>query len=92
MDYISVVEIKEDGDNSKVNIQKYKYAKEHFSVLNEELEKAQIKQRYIFNFLTPQNYADYFDYIKDGRLMDGKFVSALDLVLDNDTDKEDSND
>lgn len=91
IDYISVIEIKEDGDDSKVNMQKYKYAKEHFSILNDELEKANIKQRYIFNFLTPQNYAEYFDYIKDGRLMEGKFVSALDLMLDNDINKEDNN-
>lgn len=82
MEYISVVEIKMDGDDSEKNKQKYKYAKEHFAVLNNELDRAGVKQHYIFNFLSPQNYTEYFKYVNDGRLIDGKFKSALDILLE----------
>jgi type III restriction enzyme len=81
-EYISVVEIKMDGDASERNKQKYKYAKEHFAVLNEELDKEEIEQHYMFNFLSPQNYTDYFKYVNDGRLIEGKFKSALDILLE----------
>lgn len=84
-EYISVVEIKMDGDDSDINKQKYKYAKEHFAVLNNELDRAGIKQFYLFNFLSPQNYAEYFKYVNDGRLIDGKFKSALDILLEEDS-------
>ena len=85
IDYISVVEIKMDGDDSLKNKQKYKYAKEHFATLNEQLDFKGIKQHYLFNFLSPVNYAEYFQYVKDGRLIEGKFKSALDILLEDNT-------
>jgi type III restriction enzyme len=79
--YISVVEIKSDNDNSDENKAKNKYAIEHFSELNKQLEAQDIKQKYIFNFLSPTNYSDYFTYLRDGRLILGKYISELDIQL-----------
>lgn len=79
--YISVVEIKYDNDNSDENIAKNKYAIEHFHELNKQLEAKGIKQKYIFNFLSPTNYSDYFHYLRDERLLDAKYKSELDILL-----------
>ncbi|MDI9356023.1 MAG: restriction endonuclease subunit R, partial [Chitinophagaceae bacterium] len=79
--YISVVEIKSDNDNSDENKAKNKYAIEHFNELNKQLEENEIKQKYIFNFLSPTNYSDYFTYLRDKRLLDGKYKSELDKQL-----------
>jgi len=79
--YISVIEIKSDNDNSDENKAKNKYAIEHFGELNKQLEENAIKQRYIFNFLSPTNYSDYFTYLRDERLLDGKYKSELDIQL-----------
>ena len=82
MEYISVVEIKADGDDCDENVQKNKYAKEHFALLNEELKQKGIKQLYLFNFLSPTNYAEYFEYLRNGSLTQGHFVSRLDNLLE----------
>lgn len=82
MEYISVVEIKSDGDNSDENKQKYKYALEHFSELNKQLKDSGIPQYYFFNFLTPKNYPAYFSYFRNKKLFDGKFKSELDILLE----------
>lgn len=79
--YISVVEIKSDNDNSDENKAKNKYAIEHFTELNKQLEEKGIRQVYIFNFLSPTNYSDYFTYLRDYRLLDGKYKSELDIQL-----------
>ena len=79
--YISVVEIKSDNDNSDENKAKNKYAIEHFNELNKQLEEKGIKQKYIFNFLSPTNYSDYFTYLRDERLLVGKYKSELDIQL-----------
>ena len=67
--------------NSDENKAKNKYAIEHFAELNEQLEEKGIKQKYIFNFLSPTNYSDYFTYLRDERLLDGKYKSELDILL-----------
>ena len=82
MEYISVVEIKADGDDCDENVQKNKYAKEHFRLLNEELSKKGIRQSYLFNFLSPSNYAEYFEYLRNGLLTQGQFISRLDNILE----------
>jgi type III restriction enzyme len=79
--YVSVVEIKSDNDNSDENKAKNKYAIEHFEELNRQLEEKGIKQKYIFNFLSPTNYSDYFTYLRDERLINGKYKSELDIQL-----------
>ena len=60
---------------------KNKYAIEHFNELNKQLEEKEIKQKYIFNFLSPTNYSDYFTYLRDERLLDEKYKSELDIQL-----------
>ena len=79
--YISVVEIKSDNDNSDENKAKNKYAIEHFNELNKQLTEKGINQKYIFNFLSPTNYSDYFTYLRDERLLNGKYKSELDIQL-----------
>jgi type III restriction enzyme len=79
--YISVVEIKSDNDDSEENKQKYYYAIKHFNELNNRLVENSIKQKYLFNFLGPDDYAVYFKYLQDGRLIQGLYKSELDLKL-----------
>lgn len=79
--FISVIEIKSDNDNSVENKAKNKYTIEHFNELNKQLEEKGIKQKYLFNFLSPTNYSDYFTYLRDQRLLDGKYKSELDIQL-----------
>ena len=80
-EYISVVEIKSDDDDSDENIKKNKYAIDHIKELNNRLSEKGIKQKYFFNFLSPKNFNDYFAYLRDGRLIEGTFVSELDNSL-----------
>ena len=80
-EHISVVEIKSDDDDSDENIQKNKYAIDHFKELNNRLSEKGIQQRYFFNFLSPQNFNDYFAYLRDGRLIKGLYRSELDVSL-----------
>ena len=82
MDYILVVETKEDNDISEENIAKYKNGKKHFLDLNEKLKNKGIKQKYYFNFLSPSSYPTYFEYIKDGKILEGKFKSRLEIILE----------
>jgi type III restriction enzyme len=79
---ILVVEIKgneELSDPSEENRKKNEYAVAHFRRLNNELEKTGNPFRYKFNFLTPTNYGAYFQYLRDGRIVD--YVSELDVKL-----------
>jgi type III restriction enzyme len=54
---ILVVEIKSDEDVTEVNKAKLKYAEEHYK----ELNKAQNKFKYYFKFLSPQDFAQFFE-------------------------------
>ena len=78
---ILVVEVKSDNDTNEDNIAKYKWAKNHFNNLNRELKKNKINQEYLFNFLSPNSYDEYFEKIKNDDIFDG-FVSKLDVLLD----------
>jgi len=78
-----VVEIKSDGDDSEENKAKYKYAKEHFERLNSLLQEKGIKQKYIFHFLSPKSYPEFFEYLKDSRLIEEKFKSEIENLLEN---------
>lgn len=80
-EYISVIEIKSDNDISDENKAKNRYALEHFDELNKQLEEEGIKQKYLFNFLSPLNYNDYFTYLRDERLLGGGFKTELDILL-----------
>ena len=81
MEYITVVEIKDDQDYSDLNKAKFKWATIHFQELNKQLEENNINQRYNFHFLSPENYDDFFEYLRNGKLVQGLFTSNLDKEL-----------
>jgi len=79
---IIVVEIKSNGDDSEENKAKYRWSKKHFEDLNKELKKAKINQKYFFHFLSPESYAEFMEYLLDGRLFKGEFKSMLEDLLE----------
>ncbi len=79
---IVVIEIKADDDDSDENKAKFRWAKQHFETLNEELKKSKIKQRYFFHFLSPNSYAEFVEYFCDSRVFDKKFRSKLEDLLE----------
>ncbi len=40
-------------------------------------KELRINQKYIFHFLSPNSYPEFFEYLKDGRLIKGVFRSEL---------------
>jgi len=77
-DHILVIEIKGDEeiqDPSPENKGKYRYARQHFDILNQQ----QSECTYFFHFLTPRDYDAFFQFLRDGKY--DTFVSALDAVL-----------
>lgn len=79
---VLVIEIKGDeeiADPSPENIKKHEYATTHFERLNKWLEKEGLPTRYRFNFLTPKDYNQFFQKLRDKDL-EG-FRSKLDVVL-----------
>ena len=82
--YYLVIEIKADGDDSDENKAKYKYALQHFENLNQMLEEDNIQEEYIFHFLSPNAYPEFFDYIKNQKILEGqhKFRCELENLLE----------
>lgn len=78
------VEIKADADVSIENKAKFKYARQHFENLNEELKTRKIKEVYHFHFLSPNSYIVFFDHLRNGQLLEGKFRSDLEDKLESD--------
>ena len=78
---------KADGDISEENCAKYKAGKRRFELLNAELEKSDIEEKYYFNFLCPSDYTAYFQYIKDGRIFSSNFHG----ILEDELEKEENN-
>lgn len=75
---ILVVEIKSDEeirDPSVENKAKFKAAKTHFSILNDQQERL----NYYFNFLTPEDYDYFFDHLRNSNF---NFSSKLDAELE----------
>ena len=64
---VLVVEIKHDGDDSNRNKAKYRDGKSHFERLNKALEAVGEPWRYHFYFLSPEDYALFFDRVRDGK-------------------------
>lgn len=83
-DNIVVVEVKADGDDSEENKAKYRWGRQHFEDLNEELKSAKIKQQYFFHFLSPNSYEEFAKYFCDNRVFERKFRSKLEDLLDSD--------
>ena len=77
--YYVVVEIKADDDISDENKAKYKCAVEHFEILNYKLEEKNIKEKYIFHFLSPSSYAQFFEYLKNGILLEDQSIFRCEL-------------
>ena len=76
---IIVVEIKDDSELSEPsdeNKAKYKAAKTHFNILNEQ----QDEREYYFHFLNPSNYGTFFRFLREKNY---NFVSKLDVELNN---------
>ena len=82
---VHVIEIKGDeeiDDPAPENVKKNEYALAHFERLNKWLGKDSSSVRYQFNFLSPKDYNQFFQKLRDNDL-DG-FRSKLDVALDKD--------
>lgn len=79
--HLIVLETKFDNDISDENKAKLKYASLHFQKLNEELKQRNISEVYHFHFLSPNSYTVFFDYLKKGQLIEGRFRSDLESKL-----------
>ncbi len=79
-----VVEIKADKDVSEQNKAKYYYAKLHFKNLNNVLEERGIKEKYLFHFLSPNAYTEFFQWLEEGTLLEDqkKFRCELENLLE----------
>jgi type III restriction enzyme len=71
---IIVAEVKGDeklrGDDEHDYLEnkgKNVWAKRHFEIINEELEKRGTDVRYKFTFITPKSYGAFFEAIKSGK-------------------------
>lgn len=82
--YYIVVEIKADNDDSEENKAKYKYALEHFSLLNQRMVQNGENEKYIFHFLSPNSYEIFFQHLRDGSVLQGqdKFRCSLENLLE----------
>src|SRR3989344_1260885 len=80
--WIAVVEIKDDdeiSDPSPENKKKNEFALAHFERINSYLRKKKSKISYKFNFLTPSDFGNYFQSIRDKSI--NNFRSKLDVAL-----------
>lgn len=79
---IYVIEVKDDSevrDPSPENVKKYSFAIAHFDRLNEWLEREKLGTRYQFNFITPKDYEQFFQKLREGSLRG--FRSEIDVTL-----------
>ncbi|WP_338148981.1 hypothetical protein [Dysosmobacter acutus] len=77
-----MVETKMDRDDSSENKAKYRYALQHFEELNRRMEELGEPERYIFHFLSPNGYAAFFDHLRSGSLLEGRFRCELENLLE----------
>ena len=57
--------IKQDGDDSNRNRAKYRDGMQHFASLNRRLSEAGEPWRYHFYFLSPEDYPEFFDKVRE---------------------------
>ena len=79
---IVVVEIKDDTelkDPSMENVKKNEYAVAHFERVNRELNEQKQKITYHFHFLTPKDYPNFFNQLREGKI--ASYRSKLDVKL-----------
>lgn len=75
-----VIEIKDNKDDSIENKGKNRAAKEHFKLLNSKLSENNINEKYLFHFLSPDDYDTFFNYLREDKIE--TFVSGLDTLLE----------
>lgn len=80
--YKIVVEVKEDNDLTVENKRKNESATFYFNTLNNILKEKNEKTNYIFTFLSPSNFDDFFTAINNGDLFKNKFNSELSIKLE----------
>ena len=73
------IEIKDEGDDSIKNRGKNKAAIAHFNLLNARLKEESIEEKYLFHFLSPEDYDVFFKYLREDKL--DNFISGLDNLL-----------
>ena len=64
---ILVVEIKAEGDDSNKNRAKCRDGLKHFETLNKRLKESDEPWRYYFYFLSPQDYTNFFEHVRNER-------------------------
>ena len=62
---VLVVEVKSDDDDSNRNRAKCRDGLKHFETLNERLKEAGEPWHYHFYFLSPEDYASFFQQVRD---------------------------
>lgn len=65
---ILVVEVKMEGDDTERNKAKYRDGIKHFDTLNAKLTEQKEPWHYHFYFLSPEDYASFFEQVKTGNL------------------------
>jgi type III restriction enzyme len=78
-DTVVVVETKANDDDKPENVGKLRWATAHFETVNKMLKEAKESRRYAFHFLSPQDYALFFQHLHDGTL--DQFTSSLQATL-----------
>jgi len=73
---ILVVELKDDGDDSEENKAKYRFAHNHFELIN----SLQTDCDYAMKFVSPASFDAFFDALQRGRALG--FRSSLQAALD----------
>lgn len=79
---IYVVEVKDDSEitePSPENQKKYEYAKTHFDRLNKWLKETKIDMVYQLNFLSPEAFNRFFEFLREKKAHG--FRSELDVAL-----------
>jgi len=77
-----VAEVKdedEETDPSEQNRKKYATAREHFELINDHLARSGEALRYVFHFLTPEDFPAFFEWLRNGKI--DFYHSALDRKL-----------
>lgn len=78
-DRVIGVETKDDSDFTDTNRGKLVYALDYFAAVNKLLAKRRSKRRYQFHILSPVDYDDFFEGLRNDSL--GDFVSTLQAGL-----------
>ena len=77
-----IVETKSENDVTPENKAKLKYGRQHFENLNAELKSRKIKEVYHFHFVSPSDYIVFFEYLRNGELIEDKFRGDLEDKLE----------